>query len=125
MQDDTTGKPTQGWLPLDCESDLGVYNLSAEAPAENMELMERIVAPSNVRTAYRRVKRNDGCPGVDGMTVLTRVKDLFPDISAAIGSRSAWVCWTEPTGLHRSSGKSCANREAARGFSAYRRYWTA
>jgi RNA-directed DNA polymerase len=34
-----------------------------------MELMERIVAPTNVRTAYRRVKRNAGCPGVDGMTV--------------------------------------------------------
>ncbi len=34
-----------------------------------MELMERIVAPSNVREAYRRVKRNNGCPGIDEMTV--------------------------------------------------------
>jgi RNA-directed DNA polymerase len=34
-----------------------------------MEMMERIVAPSNVREAYRRVKGNSGCPGVDGMTV--------------------------------------------------------
>lgn len=69
MQDDTTRKPTQGWLPLECESDLGVYNLSMETPTQNMETMERIVAPSNVREAYRRVKRNGGCPGVDGMTV--------------------------------------------------------
>ncbi|NJN05527.1 MAG: group II intron reverse transcriptase/maturase [Rhodobacteraceae bacterium] len=34
-----------------------------------MEMMERIVAPSNVREAYRRVKRNGGSPGVDNMTV--------------------------------------------------------
>ena len=69
MQDDRTRKPTQGWLPLECESDLGTYNLSTETPTENMEVMERIVAPSNVREAYRRVKRNGGCPGVDGMSV--------------------------------------------------------
>ncbi|KKL12021.1 hypothetical protein LCGC14_2539950, partial [marine sediment metagenome] len=69
MQDDANRKPTQGWLPLECESDLGVYNLSTETPTRNMEMMERIVAPSNVREAYRRVRRNGGCPGVDGMTV--------------------------------------------------------
>ena len=69
MQDATNRKPTQGWLPLECESDLGVYNLSTETPTENLEMMERIVAPSNVREAYARVKRNGGCPGVDGMTV--------------------------------------------------------
>ena len=69
MQDDANRKPTQGWLPLVCESDLGVYNLSIETPTQSMEMMERIVAPSNVREAYRRVKRKGGCPGVDGMTV--------------------------------------------------------
>lgn len=69
VREDTNRKPTQGWLPLECESDLGVYNLSAETPTQNMETMEKIVAPSNVREAYRRVKRNGGCPGVDGMRV--------------------------------------------------------
>ena len=38
MQDDTNRKPTQGWLPLECESDLGVYNLSTETPTQNMEM---------------------------------------------------------------------------------------
>jgi hypothetical protein len=69
VQEGITRKPTQGWLSLECESDLGVYNLTTETPTQNMEMMERIVAPSNVREAYRRVKRNDGCPGVDEMTV--------------------------------------------------------
>jgi RNA-directed DNA polymerase len=78
VQDDTTRMPTQGWLPLECESDLGVYNLSTETPTQNMEVMERIVAPSNIREAYRRVKRNDGCPGVDGMTV-EELLDLLRD----------------------------------------------
>ncbi len=48
MQDDANRKPTQGWLALECESDLGVYNLSTETPTQNMEMMERIVAPSNM-----------------------------------------------------------------------------
>ena len=69
MQDGANRKPTQGWLALEYESDLGVYNLSTETPTQNMEMMERIVVPSNVREAYRRVKANGGCPGVDGMTV--------------------------------------------------------
>lgn len=69
MQRDTTGESSQGWLALDCESDLGVYNLATETPTQSMEMMERIVAPSNVRAACRRVIRNGGCPGVDGMSV--------------------------------------------------------
>ena len=79
MQDDANRKPTQGWLALECESDLGVYNLTTETPTENMELMERIVAPSNVREAYGRVKRNGGCPGVDGMTVEGLIEHLRHD----------------------------------------------
>ncbi|MCP5023345.1 MAG: maturase [bacterium] len=32
-------------------------------------LMERVLAPPNMKAALRRVKRNRGGPGVDGMTV--------------------------------------------------------
>jgi len=78
VQRDTTRESSQGWLALDCESDLGVYNLSTENPAGAMEMMERIVAPSNVREAYRRVKRNGGCPGVDGMTVEELAEAVHP-----------------------------------------------
>jgi hypothetical protein len=47
----------------------GRVHLLMETPTQNMEMMERIVAPSNVREAYRRVKHNGGSPGVGGMTV--------------------------------------------------------
>ncbi len=40
MQRDTTRESSQGWLAFDCESDLGVYNLSAETPTQNMEIWD-------------------------------------------------------------------------------------
>jgi RNA-directed DNA polymerase len=36
-------------------------------PALHDQLMERIVAPGNMRRAWRRVKANKGKPGSDGM----------------------------------------------------------
>lgn len=60
---------TQMLLSLDVESELGMYNLSIENSTAEMQQMERIVAPSNLREALKRVQRNDGGPGVDGMTV--------------------------------------------------------
>jgi RNA-directed DNA polymerase len=38
-------------------------------PALSDDLMERVLAPENLRTAWRQVKANHGAPGVDGMTV--------------------------------------------------------
>jgi RNA-directed DNA polymerase len=38
-------------------------------PALSKNLMERVLAPENLRTAWRQVKANHGAPGVDGMTV--------------------------------------------------------
>lgn len=50
---------------------------SAEVPrasvtgtnAEPDTLMERVLAPANLRRAYQRVVSNKGAPGADGMTV--------------------------------------------------------
>jgi RNA-directed DNA polymerase len=38
-------------------------------PALSEDLMERVLAPENLRTAWRQVKAKHGAPGVDGMTV--------------------------------------------------------
>ena len=69
-QEDMNSKPgKQLWLSLTIGDELGTYDLSSENPTETMQLMERIVAPENLRAALRRVKENEGAPGVDGMTV--------------------------------------------------------
>lgn len=38
-------------------------------PALNEKLMEGVVAADNMRRAWRRVRRNRGAPGIDGMRV--------------------------------------------------------
>ncbi len=64
------GKPDkQLWLPLQVEGELGTCDLSAENPKPGEGLMERVLAPENLRAAYGRVLANKGAPGVDGMTV--------------------------------------------------------
>ena len=37
--------------------------------SEQAQLMERVVERSNMQMAYKRVKRNKGAPGIDGMSV--------------------------------------------------------
>jgi len=94
VQRGTTGKSSQGWLPLECESDLGVYNLSTETPAETMELMERIVAPSNVRAVYR--------------------KQLFRELTAWIKRRLCAYVWTQwRRGGYRELRKRGVSRDLA------------
>lgn len=59
------GSPTAGGTePL-------VAKRAHESPAtsEHFQLMEQVCQPENLRQAYRRVKANQGSPGVDGMTV--------------------------------------------------------
>jgi RNA-directed DNA polymerase len=60
---------TQLLLALEVESELGTYNLRTENPTADQQPMEQIVAPSNLRDALKRVQRNAGGPGVDGMSV--------------------------------------------------------
>jgi RNA-directed DNA polymerase len=54
---------------LTIEDELGTCELSAENPKEGEGLLERVLAPENLRVAYRRVRANKGAPGVDGITV--------------------------------------------------------
>lgn len=41
---------------------------------QEQTMMERILAPDNLATAWKRVRANKGAPGIDGMTV-----EAFPD----------------------------------------------
>ncbi|BBO68232.1 hypothetical protein DSCA_21620 [Desulfosarcina alkanivorans] len=53
----------------------------AQQRALTQDLMERVVLPSNLNAAYRRVKANKGSAGIDGMTV----DDLSPWLSTHKG----------------------------------------
>ena len=55
--------------------------------AEPGTLMERVLAPANLRRAYQRVVRNKGAPGADGMTVdqlAGYVKQYWPTLKARL-----------------------------------------
>lgn len=55
--------------------------------AEPDTLMERVLAPANLRRAYQRVVRNKGAPGADGMTVddlAGYVKQYWPILRARL-----------------------------------------
>jgi len=50
-------------------ADSSVPNLTSEKPMFNSHLMEAVCERSNLQQALKRVKRNKGAPGIDGMTV--------------------------------------------------------
>ena len=109
----------QLWLPLQVKGELGVCDLSAENPTEEWGLMERIVAPENLRAAYGRVMSNKGAPGIDGMTV-----ESLARICGRSGPPSAGVCSREHTGPPPCDGTNCPSRAAGSGCWEYRRCWT-
>ena len=41
----------------------------AARPSLDVNLLERVLEPGNMRRAWRQVKANKGAPGVDGVTV--------------------------------------------------------
>jgi len=56
-------------------------------PALFDDLMERMLAPANLRSAWKRVKANRGAPGVDGMAVddfPAFARENWPDIRQAL-----------------------------------------
>lgn len=70
MTDLGTAPDKQLWLPLaPPEGEAGVGERRRGAPVCLPRLLERALERSNMQRALRRVRRNAGAPGVDGMTV--------------------------------------------------------
>jgi len=55
--------------PVTGEAETLAAGRPPESPTSTERLMEEICQADNLKAAYRRVKQNDGGPGVDGMTV--------------------------------------------------------
>jgi RNA-directed DNA polymerase len=79
---------------LETESNSGVRSIVAPETAEKDgadSLLEEILHRDNLNAAYRRVKRNGGAPGIDGMTVeemLPYLKEHKCELLASI--RGGW-----------------------------------
>jgi RNA-directed DNA polymerase len=57
-------------LPLEAPGDEAIAGTRGEdAPVEEQNLLERVLEPHNLRCALYQVRRNQGAPGIDGMTV--------------------------------------------------------
>jgi RNA-directed DNA polymerase len=60
---------------------------AAESPVVSGQVMERVVARDNLKKALAQVRRNEGAPGVDGMTVEELgpyLRDHWPDIRSRL-----------------------------------------
>jgi RNA-directed DNA polymerase len=57
-----------------------------ESPAETEHLMEEVCDRENLQSAWKRVRRNQGSPGVDGMTI-DDAKDYLREHWPSIRSR--------------------------------------
>jgi RNA-directed DNA polymerase len=58
-----------------------------DAPVEGTDLLERVLDPQNLRRALHQVRRNQGAPGIDGMTVDDLgeyLKAHWPTVRAAL-----------------------------------------
>jgi group II intron reverse transcriptase/maturase len=79
---------------LETKSNNGAWSMAALETAEKdgaNKLLEEILHRDNLNTAYLRVKRNGGAPGIDGMTVeemLPYLKEHKEELLASI--RDGW-----------------------------------
>lgn len=59
----------QLWLPFHAKGELFASKAESVFPDRSMQLMEAVLERGNLRAALKQVVRNDGGPGIDGMTV--------------------------------------------------------
>jgi len=59
----------QLWLPFHVKGELFASKAESVFPDRSMQLMEAVVERGNLHAALKQVVRNDGSPGIDGMTV--------------------------------------------------------
>ena len=85
---------------------------TTESPAAE-QLMEEVCERENLVSAWKRVRRNKGSPGVDGMTI-DDAKDYLREHWQASGLN----CSREPTSRSRSSGSKYPSRTAGSESSA-------
>ena len=61
-------KPTQLGLPFKYEGDAFASAVAPEHPVGSKQLMERVLSRDNLLAALKRVERNKGAAGIDGMS---------------------------------------------------------
>ena len=75
-------------LPLDDPGDEATTGAwEGDTPVEGTDLLERVLDPQNLRRALHQVRRNQGAPGLDGMTVddlEEHLKTHWPTIRASL-----------------------------------------
>ena len=88
---------------------------TTDRPATEDQLMEEVCDRSNLEKAWKRVRRNKGGPGVDGLTI----DDTATYLREGTGQPSGHNCSRGPTRRNRSNGSMSRNRMAASDGSAY------
>ena len=88
---------------------------TTESPASAEQLMEEVCDRENLVRAWKRVRSNQGSPGVDGMTI-DDAKDHLREHWPSIRSQ----CSREPTSRNRSSGSKYPSRTVGSENSACR-----
>ena len=76
-------KPTQIGLPFKFKGDAFASAVEPEHPVGSEQLMERIVSRDNLLKALKRIERNKGAAGIDGMNtkqLRAHLKKHWPQI---------------------------------------------
>ena len=92
----------------------------SESPTGEIRLMESILERENMRRALRQVRKNDGAPGIDGMTV-----DELPRYLRRHWDEIKVELLAGCTSPSRYAGRRSRNRTEVFGYWESRRCWIA